>query len=62
MDISELKEYPSVQEHIGEIKDKRKDYVKVTTGDKDHANILRAQGAIEALDWVLDRFEDGGEE
>jgi hypothetical protein len=54
MSLAELREFSQVREFIKEIEEKRNDYIKICCEEKDYAISLSAQGAIEALGWVLD--------
>ncbi len=54
MRFMELLQNPSFQAFRSEVQDRLKDYQVTVNRDKDPVNIYRAQGAIEALDGVLE--------
>lgn len=61
MSLSDLKTYPSFVALVREIEEAKADAQGITNSSDDFNKILRAQGKIEALDWLLDRLDDDHE-
>lgn len=55
--IDELGQFPSFQEMISDIKEMVGDYEKALRAGNDTVQIYRAQGALEALEKVLEKTE-----
>lgn len=58
MSMADLKAYPSFVALVKEVEEKKAEAQAVTNSSGDFNTILRAQGNIEMLDWILDKLDD----
>jgi hypothetical protein len=57
MSIADIRHLPAVESLVRDIIEKRESYNRTTTSETDSVKIFRAQGAIEALDAVLEMID-----
>ncbi len=59
MPISDLlQQFPSFQEYVKEVKERRESNMKDLSGETDAVKMYRLQGAIQELNWVIDKLDE----
>lgn len=57
MSMADLRHLPAIESLVADIIEKRESFNRVTNGETESVKIFRAQGAIEALDAVLEMID-----
>lgn len=57
MSMADIRRLPAIEGLVADIIEKRADYNKATNNETDSVKIFRAQGALEAIDAVLEMID-----